>query len=155
MVRLSDLPEFEAKHLLAKNGVLPGPPAWTAPTKPRSEQKFVIITTAGIHAIGDEPFASSDATYRVLPGETSGANFVMSHASVNYDRSGFQDDVNVVFPIDRFRELAEHGTIGGLASQHYSFMGAGLEPPAYERSVRNLAKLLRRDRVDSAFLTPV
>jgi len=74
---------------------------------------------------------------------------------VNFDRTGFQEDINVVFPIDRFRELRDNGTIGGLASAHYSFMGAGLLPKAYERSVRALAGLLKKDGVDTAFLTPV
>jgi D-proline reductase (dithiol) PrdB len=155
VVRLSDLPDFEAQHLLAKNGTLPGPRAWVAPTRKLSQRKVVLITTAGIHRAGEEPFAASDASYRVLPGDTSGADFAMSHASVNFDRSGFQDDVNVVFPIDRFRELVAEQKVAALASHHYSFMGAGLTPPAYESSVRQLAEILRRDNVDTAFLTPV
>ena len=52
----------------------------------------------------------------------------MSHTSVNFDRAGFAEDVNVVFPIDRFRELEASGTIGSMADVHYSFMGAYLEP---------------------------
>ena len=79
----------------------------------------------------------------------------MSHSSVNFDRSGFQEDVNLVFPIDRFRELAEEGVVRSLASNHYSFMGAGLLPEAYAAPARGLAKVLKRDGVDTAFLTPV
>ena len=30
----------------------------------------------------------------------------MSHVSTNFDRSGFYQDVNTSFPIDRLRELA-------------------------------------------------
>ncbi|MEM7405493.1 MAG: glycine/sarcosine/betaine reductase selenoprotein B family protein [Pseudomonadota bacterium] len=155
MVRLSDLPDFEARHLLAKNGALPGPMPWVADTRPASERRFVIITTAGIHPAGSAPFASNDASYRVLPGDAAADGFAMSHASVNFDRSGFQRDVNVVFPVDRFRELEESGQIAGLASRHYSFMGAGLLPEAYEDTVTSLAGILKQDRVDTAFLTPV
>lgn len=155
MVRLSDLPDYEAGHLLAKNGEPLGPMPWVPCGDDLSTRVLALITTAGIHPAGTTPFESNDATYRVLPGDASGADFTMSHASVNFDRTGFQDDVNVVFPIDRFRELHERGTIGGLASAHYSFMGAGLEPKAYERSVRALAGLLRHDGVDTVFLTPV
>ena len=155
MVRLSDLPDIEAEHLLAKNGEPLGPAPWVACDEDLSARVFALITTAGIHPAGAAPFESNDATYRVLPGDSSGADFAMSHASVNFDRTGFQEDVNVVFPIDRFRELRDNGTIGGLASAHYSFMGAGLLPKAYERSVRALAGLLKKDGVDTVFLTPV
>jgi D-proline reductase (dithiol) PrdB len=78
----------------------------------------------------------------------------MSHVSVNFDRSGFQEDINVVFPIDRLRELAGEGVIGSISDFHYSFMGAApiraLEPKA-----RELAALLKKDRVDAVLLTPV
>ena len=45
--------------------------------------------------------------------------------------------------------------IGGLASNHFSFMGAGLLPEAYEAPARDLARILHREGVDTAFLTPV
>ena len=78
----------------------------------------------------------------------------MSHLSINFDRTGFQQDVNVVFPIDRLHELVRDGMIGSAADYHYAFMGAApirqLEPRA-----RQLAGLLKRDRVDAVLLTPV
>jgi D-proline reductase (dithiol) PrdB len=78
----------------------------------------------------------------------------MSHISVNFDRSGFQEDVNVVFPLERLRELEAEGDIGSISDFHYSFMGAApirtLEPKA-----RELAGMLKRDRVDAVLLTPV
>ena len=154
MVRLSDLPDYEAAHLLAKNGTPFSPPAWVDDQRPPSARKFVLITTAGIHPAGEAPFGSADASYRVLPGSAD-TTFAMSHTSVNFDRTGFQQDVNVVFPIDRFKELEARGEIAGLASHHYSFMGAGLTAPEYEASVRALAPALKRDGVDAAFLTPV
>ena len=72
----------------------------------------------------------------------------------NFDRTGFQQDWNVVFPLDRLRELAEAGIIGSLADFHYSFMGA-TDPRRMEPSGRRLASLLKDDHVDSALLVPV
>jgi hypothetical protein len=69
----------------------------------------------------------------------------MSHSSVNFDKTGFTEDVNIVFPIDRFSELSEGGQIGSLASVHYSFMGAGLMPRAYAESASQVAGLLKQD----------
>ena len=94
------------------------------------------------------------ADYRVIPGDTPAADLLMSHVSVNFDRSGFQEDINVVFPIDRLRDLKADGVIGSISDFHYSFMGAApiraLEPRA-----RALAALLKKDRVDAVLLTPV
>ena len=78
----------------------------------------------------------------------------MSHISVNFDRSGFQQDWNVVFPIDRLRELAEDGVIGSVAGFHYSFMGAD-DPLKWEQQGRFLAGLLKKDRVDAVLLIPI
>ena len=78
----------------------------------------------------------------------------MSHISTNYDRSGFQQDWNVVFPLDRLHELAQKGVIGSVARFHYSFMGA-THPAQMETAARTLAGLLKKDGVDAALLVPV
>ena len=155
MVRLADLPDYERQHLLEKCGEPLGPPAWVASHRPLSELRIALVTTAGLHYRDDDAFGMVDGGFRPIPGEENPANLVMSHTSVNFDRGGFRDDINVVFPLERFREQVEQGRIGSLASVHYSFMGAGLEPDAYEDGARGLAGLLKKDRVDAVFLTPV
>jgi D-proline reductase (dithiol) PrdB len=79
---------------------------------------------------------------------------LISHVSINFDRTGFQEDWNVVFPIDRLNELATEGTIGSVADTHYSFMGAA-EPDLIEPHARELADHLRHDNVDAVLLAPV
>jgi D-proline reductase (dithiol) PrdB len=121
---------------------------------PLGRRRVAIVTTSGLHARGDRPFDIGAADYRVIPGDTPAADLIMSHVSVNYDRSGFQEDINVVFPIDRLQELQREGVVGSISDFHYSFMGAApiraLEPRA-----RELAQLLKKDRVDAVLLTPV
>ena len=155
MVKLSDLSKYDRDHVLMKQLPPLEPFSWVPRAKPVSDMRFAVITTAGLHFRGEENFALADASYRAIAGDQETANLIMSHVSTNFDRSGFRDDVNVVFPLDRFRELAAQGVIGGLASVHYSFMGGGLMPDAYETSVRSLAHLLKRDGVDAVFITPV
>ena len=155
MVRLSDLPDYEAAHLLEKCSPPLGPTPWVSPDRALGERRFALVTTAGVHRRGDEGFAINDATYRLLPAELDAGELVMSHSSVNFDRSGFFDDLNVVLPVDRFRELEADGTIAGLSGEHVSFMGAGLMPEAYERPARSLAKALLEGGTDTVFLTPV
>jgi D-proline reductase (dithiol) PrdB len=157
MVRLADLPDWEQQHMLDKVKDLSGFDSrpWVE-GGPLSERRIALLTTSGVHRAGDRPFGPGDAAvdYRIIPGDVSADQLVMSHLSTNFDRTGFQQDLNVVFPIDRLRELAKEGVIGGLASFHYAFMGAvpirRLEPRA-----RQLADLLKKDAVDSVLLTPV
>lgn len=155
VVRLADLPDYERDHLLAKNLPPLGPPVWSEPAKPIDEMRFALVTTAGLHFRDDPAFELADATFRPIDGHEDPDNLLMSHSSVNFDKSGFAEDVNIVFPLGRFSELAAEGTIGSLAGIHYSFMGAGLPPGAYENSAAQVAGLLKQDKVDAVFLTPV
>ena len=155
MVRLSDLPEYEREHLISKALPPMSPPQWVPRTKPLEEMRIALITTAGLHFRDEPAFDFLDAGFRPIPGEADANDLIMSHSSANFDRSGFAEDVNLVFPIDRFRELAADGRIGSLADIHYSFMGAGLLPESYEESAGQVAGLLKQDKVDAVFLTPV
>jgi len=151
--RLSELPEVEARHLAnIKCPTFDDTPPLAGP--PLAQRRVVLISTAGLHARGDRPFQPGDATYRVIPAETPAGDLVMSHISVNFDRTGFQQDLNVVFPIDRLRELHAAGDVGSLSAVHYSFMGA-FDPAMAEQHAQQLAGLLKRDRVDAAVLVPV
>ena len=93
--------------------------------------------------------------YKVIPGDAEADDLVMSHVSVNFDRSGFQADWNVVFPLERLKELAAEKSIGSVARFHYSFMGATWPITKFESKVRELAGLLKQDHVDAVVLSPV
>ena len=153
MVRLSDLgpggaalgqipvPEFESTP-------------WVEPP-PLAEARVAIVSTAGLHRRGDPPFTPASAReYRIIPGGSGANDLLMSHLSVNFDRSGFQQDLNVAFPIDRLREIAAAGEIGSVADWHYSFMGA-VDPAMLEEAAADVAKRLQGDGVTAALLVPV
>lgn len=155
MARLAELSAAEQKHHLDKIRDLPDfgeTPFVSGP--PLRERRVAIVTTAGVHVRGDRPFENAAADYRVIPGDTPAGELIMSHMSVNFDRTGFQEDTNVTFPLGRLQELRANGVIGSVADFHYSFMGAApirtLEPKA-----RELALLLKKDRIDAVLLTPV
>ena len=151
--RLSDMPEVEANHLRRiECPTYDDTPA--LPGKPLAYRRVAIISTAGLHKRGDRPFRPGDGSYRVIPAETPANELVMSHISVNFDRTGFQQDVNTAFPIDRLHELAGDGTVGSMATVHYSFMGA-FPPAAAEPHAQHLAGLLKADKVDAVLLVPV
>ncbi len=155
MARLTDFSERDRQHHLSKLRELPEfgrtPFVHGPPLKLR---RIAIVTTSGIHARGDRPFEPGAADYRVIPGDTPASNLVMSHTSVNFDRSGFQEDINVAFPLERLRELKNESVIGSISDFHYSFMGA-VAIRALEPKARELAGLLKKDQVDAVLLTPV
>jgi len=80
---------------------------------------------------------------------------VLSHISANFDRSAFQQDPNISFPLDRLREMAQAGEIAGVARWHYSFMGALPQPQMLEQTGEEVGRLLAADGVDVALLIPV
>lgn len=147
-MRASEVPERLANLELV---ALEGNP-WVEGPDVR-ERRVAIISTAGLMQRGDRPFSFGAADYRVIDAESE-ADLLMSHISTNFDRSGFLQDVNVVFPLERLRELAAAGEIGSVARYHYSFMGA-TDPERMEASARDLAKVLGGDGVDLALLVPV
>ncbi|MBI5248737.1 MAG: selenoprotein B glycine/betaine/sarcosine/D-proline reductase [Desulfomonile tiedjei] len=153
MARLDQLPEPMRSHIAGlecpsfeTNPWVQGPPL--------HERRVALVSTAGLHRRDDRPFQIMSSEYRIIPGDTATRDLVMSHTSSNFDRTGFQQDLNVVFPLDRVRELAEQGILGSVASFHYSFMGAA-DPKSMEVVARDLAGLLKDDLVDAVLLVPV
>ena len=158
MVRLADLTQLDRENMLKKIPALPQfrGRAWaTGPAL--SKRRVAIVTTAGLHVRGDRPFGVGAAgmDYRVISGDAAAGDLVMSHMSVNFDRSGFQADWNVAFPLERLRDLVHAKTLGAVAAFHYSFMGAVSPVTRYEPKARELSVLLKHDNVDAVLLTPV
>lgn len=153
MARLDQIPEPMRSHI----ATLECPDFKTQPWMggpPLSQRRVAMISTAGLHHRDDRPFTIMSGDYRIIPGDIATNDLVMSHISTNFDRTGFQQDWNVVFPLDRLRELADQGFIGSVADFHYSFMGA-TDPKLMEQTARDLAGLLKKDRVDAVLLVPV
>ena len=154
MVRLHDLTDAERDHIMAKE--LPSFHAtpWVE-GPPLAQRRVAIITTAGLHRVDDDAFSLVDLSYRVIPAATDTSTLTMTHSSVHFDRSGFREDVNTVFPLDRLRELADDGVIGSIADHHYSLMGAGWPPEMIEPTCDDLARMLHADEVTAVILVPV
>lgn len=153
MARMEDLVASEQAHMRSLALATFDTEPW-ADGPPLNERRVAIVTTAGLSLRGEDAFGLGAADYRVIPAEAESGDILMNHVSVNFDRTGFQDDVNVVFPIDRLRDMAADGEIGSVAEFHYSFMGA-TDPALLEDSARALAGMMREDRVNAVLLSPV
>jgi len=91
----------------------------------------------------------------VIPATSQKGEILQSHSSIGFDRVPIMQDLNVTLPLDRFRELAEEGAIGSLATNCYSFMGAQRDASRIEsETAPEVARLLLDDGVDAVFITP-
>lgn len=129
-------------------------------TKPLREAKLAVINTAGIYLAGDEPFdidaGRGDASFRELPSDFDPRDLRVAHA--HYPHQRFDQDHNVILPIDRLRELVAAGALGGLSRRFFGFgFGAGLtkeyiaEP---DGTAHEVARRLREDGADYVLLVP-
>ena len=132
---------------------------WTPLARDLSDSTVAIVTTAGLHLRDDKPFdrdhPGGESTYRVIPSDSDPVNIVQSHFSIGFDRNAIYRDINITFPIDRMRELVEQGTIGSLAPNHYSFMGALRDCTIVAgQTGPEVARRLKDEGVNLVFLTP-
>jgi len=125
---------------------------WTPLRKPLAECKVVLLTTGGVHLRGDKPFnLNSDSTFRIIPRDARAGDLAISHQA--YDRTDALKDINLVFPLERLRELEAKHVIGRLADEHYGF---GLEGNAEKLipSIKEVARRISEASVDLALLVP-
>lgn len=153
MVRLAVIPEPMRSHIAALDCPIFDTQPWVQGPS-LNQRRVALISTAGLHHRSDRPFMFMANDYRIIPGNINAGELVMSHISTNFDRTGFQQDWNVVFPLDRLRTLTSEGIIGSVADFHYSFMGA-TDPKQMEQRANQLADLLKRDSVNAVLLVPV
>ncbi len=124
---------------------------WVSPVPP-AERRVSIVSSAAVAKRGDKPFSWLARDCRVLKKDER--DLVMSHVAVEYDRTGWQQDLNTIIPLDRLDEMARDGEIGSVADEHYTFMGAA-DPVSMEKSARESAERMRQDNVNTVFLIPV
>jgi D-proline reductase (dithiol) PrdB len=126
--------------------------------KPLNLARVALVTTGGLHPPDQPRFASmaiGDQSFREIPDSIDAQSLVESHTSGAFDHLGVKLDKNLIFPLDRFRELVERGMIGELNHRHFSFMGSVLRPGKLVRETApQVARSLREDGVDAVFLTP-
>jgi D-proline reductase (dithiol) PrdB len=159
MPRLETLSAINRQAMLSFPCLEADTTPWTPLSKPLSQAKIALVTSAGIHLRHDQPFIGDpkggDTSYRVLPATAQAADILQSHVSIGFDHTAIMRDLNVTLPMDRVRELVDRGMIGSLGAHYYSFMGALRNPkPLIEVTGPEVASRLKDEEVDVVFLTP-
>ena len=157
MVRWADIHPNEQATLTARlEGRYSAPfdqTPWVEAPK-LTDARVAIVTTAAIHRSDDRPFSGYEGDYRVIPGGIDYKDLSMTHCSTNFDRSAYQQDVNVCFPLDHLRTLAGLNEIESVADWHYSFMGS-TAPQRMEPAATEVSRLLIGDNVNLVLLIPI
>ena len=136
------------------------PTPWTPVGKPLSESRVAVVSSAGFVLPDQEPFdqkmKGGDPSYRLIPADTDVSTLIDAHRSDSFDHTGMEQDPNLVFPLDRMRELVDRGRIGELAPRHPSMMGSITAPGRMiKQTAPQAANDLVEDQVDVALLVPV
>ena len=153
MVYLHEMPEGPRNMVVNQDLPHYGETACVA-GPPLSDRKIAIVTTAGLHRREDKHFTPGVGEYRIIPNDTDMDDLIMSHVSTNFHRTGFYQDVNLVFPVERLKELSAEGQIGEPSAYHYAFMGA-TPPTALEAVAKDLAETLKNGGVNGVILAGV
>ena len=124
---------------------------WTQPV-PAAQRRIAIVSTAAVSRRGEKPFSWLARDHRVISKDER--DLVMSHVAVEYDRTGWQQDINTIIPLDRLDEMQRSGEIGSVANEHYAFMGAS-DPLDMLQSAATAADNMNREKVNTVFLIPV
>ncbi len=125
--------------------------------KPLSECRVAFLSTSGVQPKGSLPFDTvhpvGDYSFRRVPSDAACSDLEIHQ--LKYPTFGAEKDLNVIFPIERLRELRDEGVLGELNASHYTFIGYNMDPVHLERTLaEDVAQALVDDEVDVALAAP-
>lgn len=131
---------------------------WTPYTGTPSEQTIALVTSGGLYLKDSQvPFNTAsihgDPSFREIPKTARQEDFGIAHA--HYDHSLAEQDINVIFPLERLIELEREEVIGRVAETHYSFSYVNDIVTLLTESVPQLLQKLKAAAVDILLLVPV
>lgn len=132
---------------------------WAPVRRPLASSTIALVTTAGVHHRDQPPYDmhdhDGDPSFRELDLARPLDSLKVTHDY--YDHTDADCDLNVVFPVERLRELAAAGEIGGVARLAYGFMGHITGPHLQTlkaRTAPQVAAALKAAGVDAVLLAP-
>ena len=131
------------------------PPPWTPLSRPLADSTIALIGSGGAYREGQTAFHWKDDTgVRLIPSADPATDIRVTHFA--YDLEPAREDPNIVFPVDRLRELVDEGVLGGLASTARGCMGGiySVRRATEELAPAIVAEVTAMD-VDLALLVPV
>ena len=127
------------------------------PAKPLSESRLTFVSTSGVQPRGTMPFDTvhpvGDYSFRRVP-SNSRVDDLEIH-QLKYPTVGANRDLNVIFPIERLRELVDENFLGGLTENFYAFIGYNMDAERLERTLaEDIANAVEAEKPDVVLLAP-
>lgn len=124
---------------------------------PLEQARVTFVSSAGVQPLGTLPFDVAhplgDFSYRTVPSSAS-PNDLEIH-QLKYPSSGAREDLNVIFPLERLRELVAAGRLGSLTPHFFSFIGYNMDPLRFEcEFAERLARAVQAQKPDVVLLAP-
>jgi D-proline reductase (dithiol) PrdB len=134
--------------------VAPSNPSWCPITKPLSQSRVALLSSAALRLAHQQPFIPrEDLSYRRVPSDPAAGEIVIDHHS-GIGRVPKQDPESV-FPRTALAALAGQGIVGELSPWHFSFMGGLRQHKEIETELAPaIAGELAQEHVDLALLVP-
>ena len=138
--------------------IVPDDIPWTAYGGKPSDQTFALVTSGGFYLKDSQPpfdteSIHGDVSFREIPKTVRQEDIGIAH--LHYDHSLAEQDMNIVFPIERLIELEKDGVIGRLTDTHYSFSYVNDVVSLVTKTVPQFIDRIKADGVDALFLVPV
>ncbi len=125
--------------------------------RPISECRLTFVSTAGVQPKGSIPLDSvhpiGDYTFRRVPSDARPE--ALEIHQLKYPTVGAHRDLNVIFPIERLRELVADGVLGSLTRSFFTFIGYNMDPDRVERQLAvDIANAVEDEEADIALMCP-
>ena len=152
--RAGNMKEIFKKYPLITPDDIP----WTDYKGQPSNQTFAVATSGGLFLRDSQPpfdteSIHGDVSFREIPSSVRQQDIGIAHA--HYDHSLAEQDINIVFPIQRLVELENEGIIGNLTDTHYSFSYVNDVVSLVTETVPKFISRIKAEGVDVLFLVPV
>ena len=132
------------------------PPPFASLSKPLSEMRLGVLTTAGAYVKGQVAFHYKDDTsVREIPVESADEDLRFSHLTENYLVDPRRDP-NCVLPLTALRAVRDANQIGELANSAISCMGGIYsQRRVREELIPAVTDIFERQQIDAALLLPM
>ena len=125
--------------------------------KPLSESRLTFVSTSGVQPRGSMPFDTvhpvGDYSFRRVPSASKIEDLEIHQ--LKYPTNGAHRDLNVIFPIERLRELVVERFIGGLTENFFAFIGYNMDAERLERTLaEDIAATVEAEKPDIVLLAP-
>ena len=125
--------------------------------KPLSESRLTFVSTAGVQPKNTMPFDTvhpvGDYSFRCVPSDSKTSDLEIHQ--LKYPTFGANRDLNVIFPIERLRELVAEKLIGSLTTNFFSFIGYNMDAERLENTLaEDIAEAVKAENAEVALLAP-